>query len=416
MPRYLRTTLLLLGGAACGLVVSVASGVFAQRDTTSHELTHAEARLLTEVLERVRQEYVEPVEDTALIENAMRGLVSELDPHSQFLDCEEYEQMRVSTTGHYSGVGLEVYMSDGEVHVVAAIDDTPAATAGLTSGDVIIAIDDEILDERNFSQAVRRMRGKAGTQVKLTVRRESEARPIDFVVVRKHVNVRSIRAELLEDDYGYLRVSHFSDSTWKDARAALQRLQQESADGRLRGLVLDLRNNPGGVLDSAIDLADGFLDQGVIVSANGRASDASFSHTARAGDILDGGRMVVLVNKGSASSSEIVAAALRDNGRAQLVGTPTFGKGSVQTVMPLSSCRALKLTTARYFTPAGQSIQDVGIQPDFEVTEEPVVDALAGIKAHRLSAGAALLQSDTQLREAFKVLQAQPVRHSQAAL
>lgn len=416
MSRHFRNLLLLLGGAVFGLVVSMASGVFAQKDRPAQELPRADARLLAEVLERVRQEYVEPVSDSVLIESAVRGMVNHLDAHSQFLDCDEYAQVRISTSGNYSGIGLEVYMENDEVRVIAAVDDTPAAAAGLMSGDVILAIDDETLNDRNYDQAVSRMRGPAGTPVKLTVKRVDVADPVDFIIIRKHVNVRSVRAHLVASDYAYLRISHFSDTTAADTRKAIRKLSRETDGGRLRGLVLDLRNNPGGVLESAVAVADGFLDSGVIVSASGRASDASFSHAASRGDLLDGARIVVLVNAGSASSSEIVAAALRDNGRAEIVGTRTFGKGSVQTVMPLSSCRAVKLTTSHYFTPSGRSIHGVGIEPDTEVKDDPLSDALAGVRSHQKSAGAALLQADLQLREAFRILQGERVMHSQVTL
>ncbi len=415
MSRKPRKMILLAAGTALGLAVSLASGVLAQKDASSDEtLPYEQARLLAEVLERVREEYVEPVEDAALIESAVRGMVTDLDPHSQYLDCDEYEEVRISTTGHYSGVGLEVHMDDGEVRVVSAIDSTPAARAGLRSGDVIVSIDDTELTDSNYQDAVNLMRGKPGTSVQLSVRRDGSAEPLAFRLLRNSVQVQSVRTEMLTDDFGYIRISHFSETTWKDTRRAVQKLRREAPD-ELRGLVLDLRNNPGGVLDAAVDISDGFLDGGLIVSASGRGPDANFSHLARDGDMLRGARMAVLVNEGSASSSEIVAGALQDNDRAVIVGTRTFGKGSVQTVMPLSSCRAIKLTTSLYYTPDGSSIQGTGITPDLLVERDPALDALRSITAHQTDAAAAMLQGDSQLRAALAALRDERIVQSRAS-
>ncbi len=414
MSRQPRKILLVAAGTALGLAASLASGVFAQKGTTPDEtLPYEQARLLAEVLERVREEYVEPVEDAALIESAVRGMVMNLDPHSQYLDCDEYEEVRISTTGNYSGVGLEVHMGDGEVRVVSAIDSTPAARAGLQSGDVILSIDDTELTDNNYNEAANLMRGKPGTAVRLSVRRDSETEPLTFNLVRNSVQVQSVRHELLTDAVGYIRISHFSETTWKDTRRAVQKLRR-AARSELQGLILDLRNNPGGVLDAAVDISDGFLDGGLIVSASGRGPDANFSHLARDGDLLRGARMAVLVNEGSASSAEIVAGALQDNQRAVIVGTRTFGKGSVQTVMPLSSCRAIKLTTSLYYTPDGSSIQGTGITPDLLAERDPALDALASITAHQTDAGAALLQGDSQLRAALEALQDERIVQSMA--
>lgn len=403
MSFRLRNTLLLLVGAVLGLALSLGSGVFAQKEQRSEVLPWDDARLLAEVLERVRQEYVEPVEDSVLIESAVRGMVTDLDPHSQFLNRAEYEEVRISTSGNYSGVGLEVHMEDGIVEVVAAIEGTPAEKAGLRSGDIIVTIDGVMLDENNFSEAVNRMRGKPGTTVLVAVMRGSDPEPIEYTMTRSNVQVKSVRYEMLEDDYGYVRITHFSETTWKDTRKAVQKLRRASRT-RLQGIVLDLRNNPGGVLEAAVDVSDGFLDEGLIMSASGRGPDANFSHIAREGDILDGAEIVVLVNGGSASSSEIVAGALQDNHRATIAGIRTFGKGSVQTVMPLSNGRAIKLTTSRYFTPSGMSIHGRGIVPDVNIESDPTLDLLAGITAHQTDEGAALLQGDTQLRKALELL------------
>jgi carboxyl-terminal processing protease len=416
MSRKPRNLLLILAGVLLGLAVSLNSAVLAQKDTVPDPtLPWEEARLLAEVLERVREEYVEPVEDADLIESAVRGMVTDLDAHSQYLDCDEYEEVRISTSGNYSGVGLEVHMENGEVQVVSAIDGTPAARAGLRSGDVIVSIDDVVLSEGNFSEAANLMRGKPGTPVNLMVRRDEDGAPIEFSLTRNNVLVQSVRHEMLTDEVGYIRISHFSETTWKDTRKAVKKLRRQ-AGSEMFGLVLDLRSNPGGVLEAAVEISDGFLDGGLIVSASGRGPDANFSHLARDGDILRGAQLVVLVNSGSASSSEIVAGALQDNDRAVVVGTRTFGKGSVQTVMPLSSCRAIKLTTSLYYTPDGSSIQGIGITPDIIAERDPTLDALASITAHQTDAGAALLQGDSQLRVALDVLQGERIVQGKASL
>ena len=413
MPRKPRNLLLLLAGTVFGLVLSFASGVLAQKDAPSETLPWAEARLLAEVLERVREEYVEPVDDSVLIESAVRGMVTDLDAHSQYLSCDEYEEVRISTTGNYSGVGLEVHVQEGQVHVVSAIDGTPAQRAGLAFGDVILSIDGVELDENNFTAATNLMRGKPGTPVSITVSRPNEEKPVEFRLIRNNVQVQSVRHELLPGDFGYIRISHFSETTWKDTRKAVRKLRR-AARGELQGIIIDLRNNPGGVLDAAVDISDGFLDGGLIVSASGRGPDANFSHMAREGDILAGTRIAVLVNGGSASSSEILAGALGDNDRALIVGTQTFGKGSVQTVMPLSSCRAIKLTTSLYYTPNGTSIQGTGITPDIEVERDAIGDALANVTAHRTEAGAAMLQGDSQLQAALEALRDERIVQSKA--
>ena len=404
MKFQFRNLWLLAAGVLFGAAISVGSGVFAQKEVEQETLPWDDARLLAEVLERVRQEYVEPVADSVLIESAVRGMVTDLDPHSQFLDRKEYEEVRISTTGNYSGVGLEVHLADDVAQVVAAIEGTPAAKAGLRSGDIIVGIDDTPIDETNYDEVINRLRGKAGTDVTVAIQRDGEAEPVSYTLTRNNVQVKSVRHELLAPDYGYIRISHFSETTWKDTRRAVRDLRESSRDG-LRGIIIDLRNNPGGVLDAAVDVSDGFLNEGLIVSASGRVPDANFSYRAHEGDILDGARIVVLVNEGSASSSEILAGALQDNGRAVIAGKQTFGKGSVQTVMPLSNGRAIKLTTSRYYTPSGFSIHGHGITPDVEIGSDPTLDLLAGIAAHETDAGAALLQADSQLREAFELLQ-----------
>jgi len=403
MRPSLKTGMLLLTGTVMGFTLSVGSGVFAQRDGQSESLPWDEARLLAEVLERVRQEYVEPVDDRVLIESAVRGMVTDLDPHSQFLDHEEYEEIRINTSGNYSGVGLEVNLDDDKVTVVAPIEGSPAAIAGMRSGDEILAIDDVTINKSNINDTVSLMRGRPGTSVSLQVARVTEPKPLNFQLERSHVTVKSVRARLLEPGYGYLRISHFSDTSYHDVRAAVRQLHRDNR-GRLQGLLLDLRNNPGGVLDAAVEISDAFLDEGLIVSANGRASDANFKHSAHEGDLLDGARMVVLVNGGSASAAEIVAGALQAHGRATIAGTQTFGKGSVQTVIPLSSGRAIKLTTSHYYTPAGVSIHGEGISPDLLLPENKQADLQAGINAHHTDKVLAMLQTDSQLQAAVDVL------------
>ena len=326
-------------------------------------LPPADARVLAEILERVKREYVEPVSDRQLMDNAVRGMLAELDPHSRYLDPREYEEIRIGTRGTYTGVGLELQTDEGRVGVVTPIEGTPAARAGIKAGDAILTIDGKPVDHRNVSHAILRMRGPAGSHVLITVAREGQKEPLVFDLQRSEVTVHSVSSQPLEGGYAYLRISQFSDTTAKDLRSAILRLNRETPGG-LRGLVLDLRDNPGGVLEAAVDVADSFLERGLIVTASGRTREATFRHQAAPGDLLSGAPLVVLVNGGSASASEIVAGALQDHRRAIIVGTRTFGKGSVQTVMPLSGGRAIKLTTSRYFTPSGVSIQGRGITPD----------------------------------------------------
>ncbi len=379
MSLKIRGILVLVVGAMLGVSLSLGGGVLADRQGQGDEdLPWEQARLLAEVMERVKRDYVDDVDDRRLMEAAIRGMVADLDPHSRFLDQQQYEEIRISTTGNYSGVGIEVSMDGGEVRVVAPFDGTPAQQAGIRPGDVIIAIDDLPVDHENLDETVSRMRGKVGTRVKLTVMRGEES--LDFSLLRANVHVESVRAHLLDDGLGYVRVTQFSEATSRDLRRTLRGLAQQNG-GDLTGLVLDLRNNPGGVLDAAVDVSDLFLEEGLIVSAEGRSEEAHFSHSARRGDVLDGADLVVLVNGGSASASEIVAGALQDNHRATVIGTHTFGKGSVQTVMPLSNGHAIKLTTSRYFTPSGTSIHETGITPDVVIQQPPETPVVAGILA-----------------------------------
>jgi carboxyl-terminal processing protease len=345
--------------------------------------------LLDEVEERVRSEYVEPVTQEQLDLAAVDGMVASLDPHSAFLDPAEYEAMRVSTAGHYSGVGLEVAERDGRIAVVTPIDGSPAARAGVRSGDILLEIDGRTVRGGTLDEIIDRMRGFVGSSVRLTVERAGEPEPLQFALERSEVHVRTVRAEPLPGRYGYLRVTHFTDSTPRDFDRALTSLQSGAP---LRGLVLDLRGNPGGVLESSVSVADEFLDSGVIVRAEGRTAESRFVLRATAGDALRNAPLVVLVDRGSASGAEIVAGALRDHGRATLMGERTFGKGSVQTVMPLANGQALKLTTSRYFTPSGASIHDRGLEPDVALAGAVRLEEAAATEATADPAVQAALQ------------------------
>jgi len=322
-------------------------------------------RAFVEVFERIRASYVEPVDDRTLFENAIRGMLSSLDPHSAYLDAKGFEDLQSSTSGEFGGLGIEVGMEDGLVRVVSPIDDTPAARAGIQAGDYIIKLDGKSVQGMSLAEAITLMRGKPGSKIVLMIVRKGEE-PKEITLVRARIEMTSVRSRLLEDGYGLIRISQFQVHTGRDFKREVDKLRTENK-GALYGLVLDLRNNPGGVLDGAVAVSDALLDKGMIVSTRGRQAGAGQEFTATPGDVLAGTPMVVLVNGGSASASEIVAGALQDNRRALVVGTTTFGKGSVQTVLPLSASKGIKLTTARYYTPSGRSIQAEGIKPDIVV-------------------------------------------------
>ena len=405
MSLKIRALLVVAIGVVLGLSLSVGGGLIdGGHSSDKEELAWEQARLFAEVLERVKRDYVEPVDDAVLLESAIRGMVSDLDAHSEYLDAREYRDIRISTTGSYTGIGIEVDEVDGALQVVTPIAGSPAARSGIQSGDQIIAVDGVSIESSNLRQTIGRLRGHAGSRVIVTVLRDETS--IDHEMRRQTISVASVHKEFLGPSFGYVRVSQFSDSTARELGRAVDELQ-EANGGLLDGLILDLRNNPGGVLDAAVDVSDLFLDSGVIVTADGRSFESRFTRSAHRGDILDAANMVVLVNEGSASASEIVAGALQDHNRALVLGTPTFGKGLVQTVMPLSKGRAIKLTTSRYYTPSGDSIHEVGITPDVFVEDTP------GFPDLTLS-GVLDREADAQLAEAIEHLKPRSVMHSNA--
>ena len=357
-----RTTLALAAGVVIGVSVTLTQGVFADKDK-AEAIPMKDLQTFVEILNRVKSDYVEPVDDKTLLENAVRGMLSGLDPHSAYLDKEEFKDMNIATSGKFGGLGIEVQMQNGLVRVVSPIDDTPAAKAGIQPGDYIVKIDDTPVRGLTLSDAVQKMRGEPGSKIQLTLAREGEDKPIVLDLKREVINVTSVRSKMLEPGLGYVRISSFTIETGASLDKELLKLKKD-AGGSLKGIVLDLRNNPGGVLDAAVKVSDTFLEKGTVVSIKGRDESSNREFIAKPGDELNGKPIIVLVNGGSASASEIVAGALQDQKRAIIMGTRTFGKGSVQTIMPLQNDSAIKLTTARYFTPSGRSIQNEGIVPD----------------------------------------------------
>ena len=366
MKPKLQNYLLVLTGLMAGVLVSIGHGVFADREHTRATLPIEELRTFSDVFGRIKNDYVVDVDDKELIENAIRGMLSGLDPHSSYLDAEQFTELQVGTTGQFGGLGIEVGMENGFVKVIAPIDDTPAQRAGVQAGDLVIRLDDTPVKGMTLSEAVKVMRGKPGSDIELTIVREGLDQPLKLTITRDIIKVKSVKARMLEPGYGYLRISQFQSKTAENLVDAIEDLKKEN-DGPLKGTVLDLRNNPGGVLNGAVAVSDAFLDKGMIVYTEGRIADSKLRFNATPDDVINGAPLVVLVNQGSASASEIVAGALQDHKRAIIVGSKTFGKGSVQTILPLSSESALKLTTARYYTPSGRSIQAEGITPDIEL-------------------------------------------------
>lgn len=376
-------------------------------------------RAFVEVFDRIRSSYVEEIDDRTLLENAIRGMLDGLDPHSSYLAHDEFSDLQEATSGSFGGVGIEVGFEDGRILVITPIDGTPADRAGVLAGDVIIELDETPVEDMSLAEAIDSMRGAPGTGVRMTVRRDGTSEPIEFELVRDLIEVASVRQRILEPGFGYLRISQFQERTGRDLVAALDVLQDE-AGGHLDGIVLDLRNNPGGVLQASVQVADAFLARGRIVYTEGRLAGAEVSYNANGVDQSNGAPLVVLINEGSASAAEIVAGALQDHRRAVLMGTPSFGKGSVQTVLPLTGDRGIKLTTALYFTPGGRSIQAQGIVPDITVDRGTVSAAEvrqrtreADLRGHLGNGGSAadraipqsaLASDDYQLAEALNLL------------
>ncbi len=372
MNTFSRIFLVLTLGLCLGSVGGgIASASTEQPDDTNNELPLDDLRTFAEVFGRIKNDYVESVDDRELVEYAIRGMLSGLDPHSSYLDKEDYRDLQVGTTGEFGGLGIEVGMDDGFVKVIAPIDDTPAKRAGLQAGDLIIRIGEKPAKGITLSEAVSIMRGKPGTKIELTILREGGERPFKVEIERDIITVASVKSRMLEPGFGYVRIAHFQSRTSEDLLKVISKLKKEH-EGTLKGVVLDLRNNPGGVLNSAVSVSDAFLSGGLIVYTQGRVEDSELKFKAGPDDVLDGAPMVVLVNSGSASASEIVAGALQDHRRAIIMGTQTFGKGSVQTIVPIDDSTALKLTTARYYTPSGRSIQAQGIKPDIELERAEV--------------------------------------------
>ena len=355
----------------------------AAKNTDKSEL-YQQLNLFGDVLERVRRDYVEPVEEKTLIENAINGMLSALDPHSSYMNPKTYKDMQVQTKGEFGGLGIEVTMDNGVVKVVSPIDDTPAAKAGLQAGDLIFALDGEPVQGMTLQEAVEKMRGKVGTPIKISIRRAGKD-PFDVSLTREIIKVRSVRSRLEAGDIGYIRVTSFTEQTTPGVLDAIEKLKKE-AGGKIKGYILDLRNNPGGLLDQAIALSDAFLDKGEIVSVKARKNEDVQRWNAKPGDVANGLPIVILMNGGSASASEIVAGALQDHKRAIVLGTRSFGKGSVQTIMQVAGGGALRLTTALYFTPSGRSIQKEGIKPDIEVEPAKIenIQAKGGFREENL--------------------------------
>jgi carboxyl-terminal processing protease len=370
-----KTSLVLLGaaaGVALTLLVSQPRVVFIGAAAKAAVAdTYRQLNLFGDVFERVRSDYVERPDDGKLVESAINGMLQGLDPHSSYMDPKSFKDMQIQTRGEFGGLGIEVTMEDGLVKVVAPIDDTPAHKAGVMAGDIITHLDDEPVQGLTLNQAVEKMRGPVNTKIRLKIMRKGQDKPTEVTIVRDIIRVRSVRSKVESDEVAYIRLTQFNEQTTEGLKKALADMTAQIGNDKLKGYVLDLRNNPGGLLDQAISVSDAFLEKGEIVSTRGRNAEETQRFNARAGDLTKGKPIIVLINGGSASASEIVAGALQDHKRAAVIGTRSFGKGSVQTIIPLGSGNgALRLTTARYYTPAGTSIQAKGIKPDIEVLQD----------------------------------------------
>jgi carboxyl-terminal processing protease len=396
----MRKILLILLGATTGAALTLlatqprlaAIGTIA---TAAPSDTYKQLNLFGDVFERVRADYVEKPDDAKLIESAINGMLAGLDPHSSYMEPKAFRDMQVQTRGEFGGLGIEVTMEDGLIKVVAPIDDTPAAKAGVMANDIITKLDDEQVQGLTLNQAVEKMRGPVNTKIKLTIMRKGQDKPTEVTITRDIIRVRAVRSRV-EDDVGYIRITQFNEQTTENLRKAIHDLQAAIPADKLKGFVVDLRNNPGGLLDQAISVSDTFLERGEIVSTRGRNAEETQRFSARAGDLTKNKPLIVLVNGGSASASEIVAGALQDHKRATILGTRSFGKGSVQTIIPLGAGNgALRLTTARYYTPSGKSIQAKGIVPDIEVLQ----DVPEELKARTDTKGEASLRGHLKTQE-----------------
>ena len=393
-----KTSLIFLGAVAgAGLTLLVTHPHIAFVGSSAKAAasdTYRQLNLFGDVFERVRADYVEKPDDSKLVESAINGMLAGLDPHSSYMDPKSFREMQVETRGEFGGLGVEVTMEDGLMKVVAPIDDTPAARAGIRANDIITKLDDELMQGLTIDQAVDKMRGPVNTKVKLTIIRKGQDKPIEVTIVRAVIRVKSVRSHAEGDDIGYIRITQFNEQTTDSLKKAIRDLTKRLGADKIKGFVVDLRNNPGGLLDQAVSVASTFLIKGEIVSTRGRnAEETQRFNTPPGGDLTKGKPIIVLINGGSASAAEIVAGALQDHKRATLVGTRSFGKGSVQTIIPLGPGNgAVRLTTARYFTPSGRSIQAKGIAPDIEVLQEVPDD----LKARTDTKGEASLRGHLQ--------------------
>jgi carboxyl-terminal processing protease len=419
---------ILFCGVALGAVATVAITQAPMLMGGAHAAvtdTYKQLNLFGDVFERVRSDYVEQPDDSKLVEAAINGMLTSLDPHSSYMDAKSFQDMQVQTKGEFGGLGIEVTMEDNNLKVVSPIDDSPASKAGILAGDVITALDGDPVQGMTLQQAVDKMRGAVNTPITLKILRGGKGDAMDVKVVRDIIRVKSVRSKKLGDDIGYIRITQFTEQTFDGLKKSLDQLNKDIGQDKIKGYVIDLRNNPGGLLDQAIQVSDAFLERGEIVSTRGRSPDDVQRYTARSGDLTGGKPVIVLVNGGSASASEIVAGALQDHKRATILGTRSFGKGSVQTIIPLQGNGALRLTTARYYTPSGRSIQAKGIEPEIVVQENVPADLKgkdqtsgeAGLKGHLANPGddkseeggssayvPADEKDDTQLQQAIDLL------------
>nr|WP_255683967.1 MULTISPECIES: S41 family peptidase [unclassified Xanthobacter] len=381
----MRRTSLFLFGVAAGALVAVAAvqprAILGTAAEAASSDTYRQLNLFGDVFERVRSDYVEKPEDSKLIESAINGMLQSLDPHSSYMDAKNHRDMQVQTKGEFGGLGIEVTMEDGLVKVVAPMEDTPAAKAGVLAGDLITKLNGEQVQGLTLNEAVDKMRGAVGTPITLTIVRKGADKPIDVKVTRDTIKIKVVRSRVESGDIAYIRVNSFNEQTYDGLKKAIDDLTAEIGPDKIKGYILDLRNNPGGLLDQAIAVSDAFLDRGEIVSTRGRNPEETQRFNARGGDLTKGKPVIVLVNGGSASASEIVAGALQDQKRATVLGSRSFGKGSVQTIIPLGQNGALRLTTARYYTPSGRSIQAKGIEPDIVLVQDMPDDVKAKLGA-----------------------------------